>query len=321
MPSVIITGVIYLITGANAYQADTETRRIFKGAETVERFDGDAMTIESLAGVLGGVSLWSTARSVLIRGLSENKLVWDKLGEWANRDASDLTLVLVEPNVDKRTKAYKALAKFTKVIQAVEWTDRSMGEAREWARQQAEKRGVRLSSRQIETIVERAMALNAAGKWVIDQYVIHHSLEALPTGEEVSDEAIDAVLPPSSFSNVFNLLDKAVLGDRIALDSALERLKRSEDAYKVFGLVASQWANVVAIKHANGRPPSQVAGDIGVSPYAMQSAAKLAPKLSNSDISAYTALLADMDMQTKSTTFDPWLALERFLYVVSADAA
>jgi len=281
----------------------------------VERADGEAMTIESLAGILMGGSLWSIERRVVVRGLSDNKPVWDKLGEWIDRDHSDLTLILVEPTVDKRTKTYKTLAKYAKVIQVAEWTDRSIGEAREWTRHQATKLDVRLAPRQIEAIVERAMMLNAAGKWTIDQYMIHRALGALPTGEETPDEAIDAVLPPSSFTNVFNLLETAVSGSRDALTEALERLKHSEDPYKILGLVASQWANIVAIKYATA-PPSQVASDIGVSPFAMQGAAKLAGRIPNAKIVHLTALLADMDIQTKSTMFDPWLALERFLYSV-----
>lgn len=309
--------MIYLITGGNAYQIDVETRRLLGDGSDVERFDGETMTIESLAGVLTGISLWGAERRVLIRGLSENKLVWDKLGEWASRDSSDLTLVLVESHIDKRTKTYKALARFSKVIQTSEWTDRSVGEAQEWTRMQAKKRDVRLSSRQVEAIVERAMALNMAGKWVIDQYMIHHALVLLPTGVEAPDEAIDAVLPPSGFSNVFMLLETAIAGKQDALMQAIERLKHSEDAYRVIGLVASQWANIVAIKFAHV-PPDQVAGDVGASPFALQSAAKLATKVSAEKVRTLTRLLADMDLQTKSTMLDPWLALERFLYTVAS---
>lgn len=312
--------MLYLIVGSNAYQADREVERLQRAfAGEAERYDGETMTLETLAGLAQGQSLFSEKRLVIIRGLAQNKSLWEKAGDMLKDTSDDTTLVLVEPMPDKRTKTYKALAKLAKAITVDEWSERQQSDAQAWLREEAKKRGLQLTSPDVAAIIERAIVQHDSGKRAIDQYAIVSVLERLPVGEKVSEAMIDAMLPPSTQANVFGLLELALMRKSTELARALERLQHVEDAYKVTALVISQWAQLVAVKFAE-KPPSSVATDIGAAPFAVQRMAQLAGQLSAGDTQRFTELLADTDMAAKSTGLDPWTLLERFLNELAARA-
>lgn len=43
-----------------------------------------------------GVSLFATKRLIVIRGLSENKVIWPVFGDWLPKVSDDIHLVLIE---------------------------------------------------------------------------------------------------------------------------------------------------------------------------------------------------------------------------------
>lgn len=311
--------MIYLLVGANSYRLDQSLREIIaKQPADPEYYSGEDMTLEDLADIMTGQSLFAQRRVVVIRGAAANKPLWDKLGEWVGRLSDETTLVLVEPAVDKRTKGYKTLASHAQVIEAADWTDRQAGEARQWVRAFATERGGKITPEQETAMVERAIRTNDANKQVIDQGVLHKALEAIVhAGEPVTNDMIDAVLPPSTYANVFSLLEMAVRGEQELLGRALERLRHSDDPYKIMGLLASQWAQLVAANIAD-RPSAAVASELKIAPFAAQSSARLAERISQGELKRYTRLLADLDYQMKSLSLDPWLAVERFLLQLAA---
>lgn len=312
--------VIYLVAGENAYEADRKVRELAAGfSGTVEKFDGSTMTLEELAGVMAGGSLFAQQRFVVVRGLAANKAAWNKLGEWAEGLANeDLTLVVMEPTVDKRTKTYKTLAKHATVVAAEPWTDRHMRDAEAWADRLAQQMGVVLPPGLLAQVCTRAIVLNTAGKPVIDQYLIYRALTTLQGAGKVSQDQIDTVLPPDSYANVFELLTLALRGNHEEMRSMLSRLRRSDDAYKIIGLVSSQWVQFVVLS-ATKKPPADVARDLGVHPFAIQKLAAYRGSVGAGQVVRLTGLLADLDARLKSSSLDPWVALDRFLHQLASD--
>lgn len=107
------------------------TKRLGVRAETI---DADRLSLNSLADIVRGVSLFRETRLVVLRQLSEHKELWAKLGEWARDVSADTTLVLVEAKPDKRTKAYKTLVRAGEVIAAEPLTERTRSAAETWLR-------------------------------------------------------------------------------------------------------------------------------------------------------------------------------------------
>lgn len=76
------------------------------GAE-YEVFEGDGLIAGDLPSIFRGTSLFATEkRRILLKNLTENAEVWEKLSDYLETDHE---VVIWEPKIDKRSVAYKAL--------------------------------------------------------------------------------------------------------------------------------------------------------------------------------------------------------------------
>ena len=88
--------MITLLIGDNSFEIERALRQItadFDGV--VERIDGSSLQLAQLPDLLMGVSLFATARTVVIRDLGSNKAIWSVFGDWLPRISDDIHLVLV----------------------------------------------------------------------------------------------------------------------------------------------------------------------------------------------------------------------------------
>src|SRR5262245_17670530 len=74
-----------------------------------QQVDGALFEPAALPNLLQGVSLFTTRRLVVLKDAAKNKPLWEALGNWVARVPAETTLVVVEPDLDKRTKTYKSL--------------------------------------------------------------------------------------------------------------------------------------------------------------------------------------------------------------------
>lgn len=306
--------MIHLIIGENSYRrAEALAAITAKAGLQPEKYDGAELTEGQLADCIAGATLFSSERLVIINELSSNKLLWDKLAEWVARVSRDTELVLIDAKPDRRTKAYKTLAKAGTVTAAEQWTERDAGEAAAWVGKRAKELGMKLTSAQIAQMVSRAtLPTDRPGASVIDQQLLHNALEALGLMGAVTDDAIMTVLPESSTENVFELLEAALRKDTERVKDMLAKLHLSADPYMVFGLVTSQWSQFVALK-LSGETPDSLAREIEASPYVLRKLVGYTPRLSMEQVSDYTKLLAGLDIRLKTTGLEPWVAVDRFI--------
>ena len=109
--------MIYLIVGANAYQAQQELQNLSKDLDLQpERIDPESLDFNRLADMVRGLSLFQEQRLIVMRQFSERKDLWDKLGEWAGDVAPETHLVLIERRPDKRTKLTRLCEKSPKQL-------------------------------------------------------------------------------------------------------------------------------------------------------------------------------------------------------------
>lgn len=304
--------MIQLIIGNNAYRAEQETARIVSAASaTPERLDPDDLDANMLADIMRGASLFSEKRVVVIRGLSERKDLWEKVGEWAPTMSDDTTLVLIEAKPDRRTKAYKSLAKQATIVQAPSWTEREHGLAEEWLRKLARERGVKLSPAQVVDMVARVRVPAERGM-TIDQFQLAHAIDALSLLDEVTDEAIATVLPTAISDVLFDLVSYAADRDAMRVNAALSDLRLSEDPYRVFPVLAAEWSRLVAVAVADG-PSESIATELGVHPFIARKLQGVARQFTRQQLHSLTVLASDIDAGMKLSQFSPWDGVDRFV--------
>ena len=311
--------MLYLILGENAYRAEQELARLISDSNaSPERLDAGALTDNTLADIVRGGSLFSEKRLVVLRQLSENKSVFEKLAEWASEVPSDTTLVLLESKLDKRTKAYKGLMKQAKVIPCEPLTERDSYEAESWLAALAKAQKVRLTTEQIGNMVARAfLAGEKPAQRNIDQMQLAQAIKALKGTDEVTDDMIATVLPPAPGDTVFDLLDMAARRQATRVDVLLAELERTDDPHRTLALVMGQWAQLVSVSLAD-TPPATIAVDLGLHPFVAKKLQELARQFTPNEIKTVTALAADLDAGSKLSQFSPADGVYRFVHAIVA---
>ena len=311
--------MIHLILGENTYKAEQELARIIREHEVApERLDSAVLTANMLADIVRGGTLFSERRLVVLRQLSDNKPVFEKLAEWAGEVPDDTTIVLLENKLDKRTKVYKTITKQATVIAAEPLYERDAGAAEQWLDSLANSQKILLSRPQLRNMVQRALVPgDKPAARIIDQMQLAVALKALQGADTVTDDMIATVLPPAAGDTVFDLLDTAARRQTARVDALLAELERTDDPHRTLALVMGQWAQLVAVSLAD-TPPATIAVELGLHPFVAKKLQELARQFTPNEIKTITALAADLDAGSKLSQFAPWDGVYRLVHAIVA---
>jgi DNA polymerase III delta subunit len=304
LSGVRISKVITVLTGDNGFELKRALDDIvsaFDGA--AEKFEGAELQLAQMPDLLMGATLFADKRLIVIKGLSENRSLWDALPDWLPRVVNDIHVVLVEQKPDKRTKTYKDLKKFARVKEFAQWGDRDLGSAENWVLVEAKRHGMTLNKKSAQLLVARIG---------IDQWQLYHALQKLAVLGEVTTEIIENTIEATPTENVFNLLDAALRGDSKKVVQMISTLQRIQDPFMTFGLLSGQVFQLAALA-VSDKPSAAVASDIGAHPFAVGKLAPHAKKIGQSGARKIVRYFADADTAMKSTATDPWLLIEEAL--------
>lgn len=296
--------MITLLTGENSYGVEQVLRQLtadFSGV--VEKFDGGDLELKQLPDLLMGVNLFSEKRMVVIRGLSQNKSVWEALPEWLARLSDDIHLVLVESKPDKRTKTYKTLQKDAEVHEFKPWTERDVRTAEKWAEGQA-----------IEKLTSNAARLLVA-RVGVDQWQLAQAIEKLSVYDAITEDLIRENIEAQPHENVFVLFETALKGDTKRVQEMIATLSLGEEPYQLFGLLSGQVFQLAAL--AAAREGDDVAKDLGAHPFVLSKLKPYARECGVRRASEIVATFTTADEAMKTSSIDPWLAIERALLGIS----
>lgn len=309
--------MIYFLTGTNSYQIEQELRSIAAKTDApIERIDVANLDVSALADLLRGQSLFAALRYIVLSGASGNTAVWNELADTIEHVSDSVTLAIVEPKPDRRTKAYKTIAKYATVIASDRWKEKDAGLAREWLAGLARKKGVTLSPAQIRDMVARSVVGGEQDRTrEVDQWLLVRAVNSLKQLESIDDAAIATVLPPATSETVFALLDYAAAGKKDELQLALDELQLAHDPYQVFATISSQWSQLALLQYARDPKTATV---LGVHPFVAQKLTVLSRAFSSADIVKITEFAATIDRQLKHSDVSPWEAVERLLAAIVA---
>lgn len=274
----------------------------FKG-ET-ERYDATELTTEKLADIFAGLSLFATERLVFIDNPSAYGELWQNISAWNERLSDSTTVVLIEPKPDKRTGSYKWLKKHADVHEFQPFEQRDTHALVEWVRAYAKAQAVGLTSAQARHLVDRVGP---------NQWELAHAVDKLALAGEVTDQWIDDVSQASPHENVFLLFESTLNGDAERISHMLNVLRRTEEPYRLLGLLISQVLQLATLTYGDG-DSARVASDTGAkSAYPFQKLAPYANRLSKRQARDILELFARADTRLKQSDADPWLVLESTL--------
>jgi len=296
--------MITLLAGENSFESARAAKEIetaFSG--DAERFSGEQLSVADLPSLFMGMTLFSSARLIFIRQLSENTEVWSALPEWLGRLSDDTHIVLIEPKPDKRTKTYKTLQKEAVVREFAPWGDRDRIKAEQWVEAEAKREGCSIDKKCAQLLVERVG---------VNQWELASALQKLVVFDKITPELIEHTIDAKIDENVFVLFEAALQGKAGRIQQAVRILQQTEDPYRIMGLLGGQAFQLMALTVAN-KTAAEVARDLSVHPFALSKLVPYAKKRGMQGGADAVALFAEADTAMKTSAVDPWLLVERAL--------
>lgn len=302
--------MITVLTGTNSFEIDRSLRQIsaaFNG--TVEKFDGSELDLRQLPDLLMGGTLFASHRVVVVKRLSDNKVLWADFADWLLRVSDDVHLVLMEPTLDKRTKTYKSLQKQADIQVFAAWSDRDRSTAVQWVVSEMKTLG---------GVIDRPSAQRLIDRVGVDQWLLYHALQKLAVLDQITPGVIDEVIEAQPSESAFALFESALRGERESVARIIATLSLTEDAYMTFGLLSGQAFQLAALAHSE-KSSAQVASDIKAHPFAVSKLTSYAKQYGKSGAGHVVRTMAECDLAIKSSGHDPWLLVERALLKLAVD--
>lgn len=300
--------MITVLTGDDSFAVHEELgRRVADFSGTPERVDGTAIALQNIPDLLMGTSLFGDARLVIIRDIAKNAAVWEMLPDWIDRVSDDITLVLVDEKLDKRTSTYKTLKQKADIHEFIAWSDRDTRQAADWVTQQAKAHKIDLDQTVSRHLVEKV----GVDKWRLSQAVTMLALADVPITIDTVNNTI--VMTPAE--NVFELLEAALYGKASRVREIVRTLELQDDAYATFALVSSQVVQLLALSRASGDDSPEK--DLAIHPFVASKLRQHVRRLGAPRIEHIARETASTDALLKRSSADPWVLVERLLFAIA----
>jgi len=293
--------------GENTFEIQQAVKSIaekFDGA--AERVDGTTLELKNIPDLLMGGTLFAEKRLVIIKDISTNSSVWEKLPEWIDRISDDIDVILVDAKPDKRTTGYKEVKKRVNLKEFPVWGDRDLGLAENWVGDYAKQTGLTLDKKLAHHIVNRVG---------LDQWQLANAIEKIGLLETVSVETINDAIEANPSENVFQLFELALDGRREEVHEMIRTLELTEDPYKMFALLSSQAFQLAAVASAGSS--DNPAKDFGIHPYVAGKLSRQGNRLGARGSASVLASFAQTDADMKISRGEPWLLIERTLLSIT----
>lgn len=300
--------MIVMLTGANDFAIRQALDKIVGaylnkfGVHAIERVDGESFDPARLSELLQGASLFASQRLVVLRDASKNKSLWEAMGDWTERVPAEVTLVLVETSPDKRTRTYKQLQKHAEVRDFPELAEPELA------------RWLVATAKDVDANIDHKSAAYLVRQVGADQWRLHTELQKLAAyNPTITVESVDELVEPSPQATAFELLDNVLQGNAAKASDLLNRLRASEDPYKLFGLLVSQAQTLALVVTAGGKPADAVAKEAGIHPFVVRKMQPLTRSISYAKLQEIVVSIASTDVNLKSSGVDPWILLGQCL--------
>ncbi|MFC4778560.1 DNA polymerase III subunit delta [Paenibacillus sp. GCM10023252] len=141
-------------------------------------------------------------------------------------------------------------------------------------------------------------------------------------GGTITVQAASDLIASTVEEDVFALVDAIAM---LQIDRALrmyrELLVRKEEPIKIAALIARQLRIMLQIKELEQHrySPQQMAGQLGLHPYAVKLAAEKSRKFTPAKLGAHLADIADLDYRMKTGKVDKTLGLELYLLALGTE--
>ncbi|MDF2815062.1 MAG: holA [Paenibacillus sp.] len=229
----------------------------------------------------------------------------------APADFSVLLLLVDGDKLDERKKLVKALKECSISFPAL-----SAEDLLQWVKRQAASVSISFAEGAADQLVLYGGANLQNLSAEIEKLSLYVGKDGVVTGD-----IIESLVTPSTEQNVFILIEDIV---RLRLKRAFtilhELIKQKEEPVKLMLLITRQFRIILQVKEMSrqGYSQQQLAGQLGLHPYAVKIAAEQGANYKDEQLTRIISELADLDYKMKTGKIDKVLGLELFLLQLAA---
>jgi len=268
----------------------------------VEYIDVQEIDVQEMLSQIISVSLFSTTKLVLLKNVSQNNGFLDCLEELVAQLGS-IELIIVDPQLDGRSKLYKKLRTLTDFQLVNQLSPLSLID---WAIEYVKSKN---------GIINRASAGYLIDKIGPNQLVCYQELNKLMLyNKKINQESIDLLVETNPRSTIFDLVKVAFKHNHRSVMELYQQLRISgEDTSKMIGLLAWQLHLLAVVKTANNRSNIEIANDLGANPKTISETKNIARDISLDSLRQIINRLLEIDSKSKQQTLNIDDALLYFL--------
>jgi DNA polymerase-3 subunit delta len=306
--------MIITVTGENVFGWQAELSQLVNaftreyGDVALERLDGEDASFERMREAVNSLPFLASKKLVVLRAPSLNKQFTEHVEQLLADVPESTDVVIVEPKLDKRLGYYKLLKKLTdfKEFKGLE------GEGlAKWLLGAAKDRGGSITLGDARYLVERVGA---------DQQLLSNELDKLIIYDaNITRETINLLTEPTPQSTIFELLESAFAGNRKrTLELYGEQRSLKVEPQQIVAMLTWQLHIVALIKAGGERSPDQIAKEAKLSPFVVKKSVSIARKLTLQELKDVIDRLLEIDIKSKTTTYDINEALQNFLVTLAS---
>lgn len=305
--------MIITLSGSNHYMINNELKNILSdfadqnGSMAIEQIDGGEAEFQSVTESLTNLSFLTPNRLIILKRGSNNKQFIDSVEKVLENIPSTNTIVIVEPNIDKRLSYYKSLKKLTEFKN---YEDLEFGQLARWIDEKVKQQGGTINNNDARYLVELVG---------IDQMRLANEVKKLLSYQnEITRDSIDLLVEPTSQTTIFQLLDAVFGGKSEELLKIYDDQKRQKvEPQQIIAMLTWQIHILAMIKAAGNKSPNEIAKITKVSPFVINKSLGIARRLDKKAIQNLASSLLELDIKLKNKTVDADGALLQLLLTVS----
>lgn len=293
----MIIGVI----GANDFAVFHSAKEIIddfaskNGSNSVIRLSADEIEVSDLESACREQSLFASSLLVVLRDVSKNSLLKEKLPKIMDTIPKTTTLLIWDTVVKKSEKLAKHIEK---TGQLVHKPVLSVYALRNWVKSYTEENGAQIDSLAVNELLKRA----GENQWHLSEEIKKLSLH----DRKIGLEDVSSLVEESPQENIFHMLDDIMKGNHKGALTKYELLRSMQlEAQYIFSMLVWQAHNAVLVVYAGGKSSQEISEMTGISDYGVQKLKLVLTENSKPKVKQMVSQLIQADSLLKKTANNP----------------
>lgn len=309
--------MIYTLTGRNDFLLAQKLRQLTQnfiqthGDYELERIEGREVDFQHIRERLESLPFLAEKKCIVLDQPGKNTDFLAGYEQVLPGVSEAVDVLLVEPQLDKRTSYAKFIKKHTEYLEF-----NALDEARlvNWVQAEVKRVGASMSASDARFLVQRVG---------LDQHRLHNEVEKLAAYDSaISRITIELLCEPTPQSSIFELMDAAFAGNVVrALSLYDDQRAQKVEPQLILGMMVRQLHIIALVATAPPALSKETIGkDAGLHPFAVQKSQAAAQKLGLARIRTYISELRDLDRLQKTKPINLDEAMHYFIIHLSDKA-